>query len=157
MYTPPSIEGTIVQPGIHGGNEWGGPAYDPETNTAFVNVNDFPFVLKLDLIKPDQIADDSDHGKTIYGAECAYCHGSNRGGGTGPRLSPMRLNGEELRHILQYGRGAMPAFPYFSEDKVDKLVSFLLSKHTLRHILFFHDPNHPVSYTHLTLPTILLV
>ena len=128
MYTPPSIEGTIVQPGIHGGNEWGGPAYDPETNTAFVNVNDFPFVLKLDLIKPDQIADDSDHGKTIYGAECAYCHGSNRGGGTGPRLMPMRLNGEELRHILQYGRGAMPAFPYFSEDKVDKLVSFLLSK-----------------------------
>ena len=91
-------------------------------------MNDFPFVLKLDLIKPDQIADDSDHGKTIYGAECAYCHGSNRGGGTGPRLMPMRLNGEELRHILQYGRGAMPAFPYFSEDKVDKLVSFLLSK-----------------------------
>ena len=62
MYTPPSIEGTIVQPGIHGGNEWGGPAYDPETNTAFVNVNDFPFLLTLELIKPDQIAEEDWHG-----------------------------------------------------------------------------------------------
>ena len=61
MYTPPSIEGTIVQPGIHGGNEWGGPAYDPETNTAFVNVNDFPFLLTLELIKPDQIAEEDWH------------------------------------------------------------------------------------------------
>ena len=58
MYTPPSVEGTIVQPGIHGGNEWGGPAYDPETNTAYVNVNDFPFLLTLELIKPDQVADE---------------------------------------------------------------------------------------------------
>ena len=58
MYTPPSVEGTIVQPGIHGGNEWGGPAFDPETNTAYVNVNDFPFLLTLELIKPDQIAEE---------------------------------------------------------------------------------------------------
>jgi len=58
MYTPPSVEGTIVQPGIHGGNEWGGPAFDPETNTAYVNVNDFPFLLTLELIKPDQVADE---------------------------------------------------------------------------------------------------
>ena len=58
MYTPPSVEGTIVQPGIHGGNEWGGPAFDPETNTAYVNVNDFPFLLTLELIRPDQIAEE---------------------------------------------------------------------------------------------------
>ena len=62
MYTPPSIEGTIVQPGIHGGNEWGGPAFDPETNIAYVNVNDFPFILTLDLIHPDQFADMTETG-----------------------------------------------------------------------------------------------
>ena len=42
MYTPPSIEGTIVQPGIHGGNEWGGQLLI-ETNVAYVNVNDILF------------------------------------------------------------------------------------------------------------------
>jgi quinoprotein glucose dehydrogenase len=128
MYTPPSVEGTIVQPGIHGGNEWGGPAFDPETNTAYVNVNDFPFVLTLDLIKPDQMADVSDHGKTIYGAECAYCHGANREGGTGLPLNQLTYSADELKNILKNGRGAMPAFPYFSEDKLDQVISFLLSK-----------------------------
>ena len=128
MYTPPSIEGTIVQPGIHGGNEWGGPAFDPETNIAYVNVNDFPFILTLDLIQPDQVADSTDQGRTIYSAQCAFCHGADRQGGTGGPLDSLALSTDELMDVITQGRNAMPAYPFFEEEQLDKVVAFLQSE-----------------------------
>tara|TARA_R110002049_G_scaffold25557_3_gene89627 strand:+ start:13672 stop:15996 length:2325 start_codon:yes stop_codon:yes gene_type:complete len=129
MYTPPSIEGTIVQPGIHGGNEWGGPAFDPETNIAYVNVNDFPFILTLDPMQPDQFSDMSDlqRGNTIYSGQCAVCHGTERQGGIGLPLDNLSYSADELKDIITHGRNAMPAFQYFEDDELDYLVSYLLS------------------------------
>ena len=130
MYTPPSVEGTIVQPGIHGGNEWGGPAFDPETNIAYVNVNDFPFILTLDLIHPDQFADmtETAQGRTIYLAACAACHGADLQGGVAVALDNTTLNSDELRDVITQGVNAMPAFPVFDEDELDNVVAFLQSE-----------------------------
>ena len=129
MYTPPSIEGTIVQPGIHGGNEWGGPAFDPETNIAYVNVNDFPFTLTLIPMPPDQFADMSDlqRGKTIYNGQCAACHGAERQGATGMPLLDMAYSDDELKQIITQGRNAMPSFQYFKDEDLNYLVAFLNS------------------------------
>ena len=130
MYTPPSIEGTIVQPGIHGGNEWGGPAFDPETNIAYVNVNDFPFILTLDLIDPDQFEDmtETAQGRTIYLAACAACHGADRQGGVAVALANTTLSADELREVITQGVNAMPAFPTLDEDELDNVVAFLQSE-----------------------------
>ncbi len=130
MYTPPSVEGTIVQPGIHGGNEWGGPAYDPETNTAFVNVNDFPFVLTLDPMQPDQFENMTplQRGQTSFNTQCAVCHGADRKGGTGSALNNLALSSDSLETVITQGRKAMPAFPNLSEDELNNLVSFLQSE-----------------------------
>lgn len=128
MYTPPSTEGTIVQPGIHGGNEWGGPAFDPETNIAYVNVNDFPFILTLDLIPPDQYSDATTQGKTLYSAECAFCHGSDREGGIGPALDNLELGTEAIKKVITQGRNAMPAFQSFGESELDQIIAFLQSE-----------------------------
>lgn len=35
LYTPPSAEGTIVRPGVWGGANWGGGAYDPDTGLLY--------------------------------------------------------------------------------------------------------------------------
>ena len=128
MYTPPSLQGTIVQPGIHGGNEWGGPAFDPTTNIAYVNVNDFPFILTLELIKPDELASDVDRGMALYSGQCAYCHGPDRQGGTGVPLVNLTLSSDELRDVIIHGRNAMPAFASLVEEELDQLVAFLESK-----------------------------
>ena len=125
MYTPPSEQGTIVQPGIHGGNEWGGPAFDPETNLAYVNVNDFPFILTLELITPDQLASDVDKGRAIYSAECAWCHGANREGGTGVALDNLALDHDALVTVISQGRNGMPAFPAFGTEELDQVIAFL--------------------------------
>ena len=34
MYEPPNLQGTIIFPGVDGGGEWGGPAFDPATGAA---------------------------------------------------------------------------------------------------------------------------
>lgn len=47
IYTPPSLQGSIEQPGYGGGAEWGGLAFDPASETAVINTNDVPMVVAL--------------------------------------------------------------------------------------------------------------
>ena len=44
---PPSVEGTIVIPGLHGGATWAGASFDPETGWLFVNGNNDPWLATL--------------------------------------------------------------------------------------------------------------
>ena len=39
MWNPPSLQGTVVFPGLDGGSEWGGPSFDPETGILYINAN----------------------------------------------------------------------------------------------------------------------
>jgi quinoprotein glucose dehydrogenase len=45
MYNPPSLQGTVVFPGLDGGAEWGGPSFDPETGILYINANEMPWVI----------------------------------------------------------------------------------------------------------------
>lgn len=40
IYTPPSLEGTLMMPSYGGGSNWGGIAFDPASQTAVVNASD---------------------------------------------------------------------------------------------------------------------
>ena len=44
MFDPPNLEGTIIFPGVDGGGEWGGPAFDPATGLLYVNSNEMPWL-----------------------------------------------------------------------------------------------------------------
>ena len=45
MFTPPSLEGTIIQPGMV--SNWGGGAFDPESNLLITNVRRFQLFIGL--------------------------------------------------------------------------------------------------------------
>ncbi len=49
LFTPPSREGTLIRPGLEGGADWAGGAFDPETGVLYVKVNDDPMLLFPDL------------------------------------------------------------------------------------------------------------
>ena len=49
LFTPPSREGTIMRPGVIGGADWGGGAFDPVTGTLYVKVNNDPSLLFPDI------------------------------------------------------------------------------------------------------------
>jgi len=47
IYTPPSLQGTLMLPSYGGGMNWGGIAFDPQTQTAVANSNEFATVVAL--------------------------------------------------------------------------------------------------------------
>ena len=113
FYTPPSREGTIVLPGFDGGGEWGGAAVDPETAVLYVNASDVPWIAAMResaRIPPSTGAPRT--GAAVYAGTCAACH-DNRGGARGaPALAGVaqRLSRDEVRGIIDWGRGFMPSF-----------------------------------------------
>jgi quinoprotein glucose dehydrogenase len=54
LYTPPSVQGTIVRPGIIGGANWGGGSFDPDTGMLYVKTSNQPFVVSI--VEPDRSA-----------------------------------------------------------------------------------------------------
>jgi quinoprotein glucose dehydrogenase len=46
-FTPPSLRGTIVVPGLHGGATWSGASFDPTSGLLYVNSNDQPNLVTL--------------------------------------------------------------------------------------------------------------
>lgn len=52
LFTPPSFQGTIMLPGLIGGANWGGAAFDPETGMLFVKTTNLSAIARLQ--KPDR-------------------------------------------------------------------------------------------------------
>jgi quinoprotein glucose dehydrogenase len=48
LYTPPSMQGTVMRPGVIGGANWGGGAFDPATGYLYVkSSSNTPAILRL--------------------------------------------------------------------------------------------------------------
>lgn len=47
LYTPPTLEGTLILPGILGGANWGGGAFDPETGLLYVKTSKQPWIARV--------------------------------------------------------------------------------------------------------------
>jgi quinoprotein glucose dehydrogenase len=67
LYTPPSVQGTVVLPGVLGGANWGGGAFDPETGRLFVKTTRSPAIFKIEAFdKSKQPADRLDEVDADY-------------------------------------------------------------------------------------------
>ncbi|MEO7520828.1 MAG: c-type cytochrome, partial [Gemmatimonas sp.] len=120
-FTPPNTKGTIIFPGVDGGGEWGGPAFDPATGLLYVNSNEMAWLLKL-VPRSDS---------SLYQANCAGCHGEKREGGAGgPSLIDItaRRSREELLKVIREGTGRMPAFGGAMDGgAMNDIVTYLLT------------------------------
>jgi quinoprotein glucose dehydrogenase len=102
-FEPPNARGTILFPGVDGGGEWGGPAFDPATGLLYVNANEMAWLLKL-VPRSD---------RSLYAANCAGCHGdARRGSAMAPSLVGVatRRTREQITQVIREGTGRMPAF-----------------------------------------------
>jgi quinoprotein glucose dehydrogenase len=48
IYTPPSLQGTVVLPGVWGGANWGGGAFDPASGRLYVKTTRSPGIFKME-------------------------------------------------------------------------------------------------------------
>ncbi|MYC90487.1 MAG: pyrroloquinoline quinone-dependent dehydrogenase [Gemmatimonadetes bacterium] len=53
LFEPPSLEGTIAMPGILGGGNWGGAAFDPRSGFLYVKSSEEPSLLKIAPADPE--------------------------------------------------------------------------------------------------------
>ena len=120
LFAPPSTEGTIIYPGVDGGAEWGGAAFDPETALLFVNSNEMPWIVRL-IPNTDT---------SLYNAKCASCHRADRRGTpAAPTLIDIgtRKTREQLIDVIRHGTGRMPGYPDLGAKNTNDLVDFLLT------------------------------
>jgi quinoprotein glucose dehydrogenase len=150
MWNPPSVQGTLQNPGWNGGTEWGGPSYDPTTGIMYVNANESPWVVQMsDINKPDTtsratVRTNLQVGKSLFEAQCAGCHGvDRRGGETNPALAanPSLIGiekGSNLNRSIKYdeasfkslittGRNNMPPFMHLAEEQKTAIASYVLN------------------------------
>ncbi|MGH3823002.1 MAG: pyrroloquinoline quinone-dependent dehydrogenase, partial [Pseudonocardiaceae bacterium] len=59
MFTPPSVQGSLIFPGNIGGMHWGGFAFDPHRERVIVNTNRVATIVRL--IPRDQVSDESNN------------------------------------------------------------------------------------------------
>jgi quinoprotein glucose dehydrogenase len=131
QFMPPSVQGTVLYPGMDGGAEWGGAAFDASTGLFYVNANQVPWVIKMKKNASTLGKDILSLGTSVYISKCANCHGIERKGqGTAfPSLIDLnkKYDTPKLTALLQTGKNAMPAFDYLSEKERNALISFLLN------------------------------
>ncbi len=127
QFLPPSREGTIIFPGFDGGAEWGGPSYDPDTETLYVNANEMPWILTMVDVR---LKEDAWAGISLYRTHCATCHGIDRGGDghVFPSLRNLqnKYTKESLKALMASGKGVMPAFTHLADNDRDAIARYVL-------------------------------
>ncbi|HVZ48253.1 MAG TPA: PQQ-binding-like beta-propeller repeat protein [Gemmatimonadaceae bacterium] len=118
-FTPPTEKGTIIFPGVDGGGEYGGPAFDPETGLLYVNSNEMGWVLKI--VPREE--------RSLFGAYCAECHGP-KNTPVAPTLTGVarRLSREQIVAAIRGGTGRMPAFATtLGDSAVAQLADYVMT------------------------------
>jgi len=77
IYTPPSLQGSIMFPGNAGGSNWGGIAVDPDRQLAFVRTSDLPWIVRL-IPRADFQAEREADPKHEYGPQVGTPYGMRR-------------------------------------------------------------------------------
>ena len=137
IFTPPSTKGTIVLPGYDGGAEWGGPAFDPETQLLYVNTNEMSWILEMvENKKNNQLLQTNyDAGKMIYTQNCMKCHGTEmQGGGNYPSLigAAKKYNTQTFSQLIKNGRRMMPGNNVLTHTEKMALASYVLDIKTVQ-------------------------
>lgn len=119
--------------GIHGGAEWTGASFDPETGFLYVTSNElpwFPTVSRIPLTSNEGDAPPSE-GRKVYQQHCMVCHGSAREGiGVNPPLIQVhkRKTETEIRTLLKTGKNLMPAAEMLDENMTKDLLDYILGR-----------------------------
>ena len=127
IYDPPNLNGSIIVPSAHGGANWGGASYNPNSGVLFVNSHDMPWFLKLTETKNLQ-SDNHLKGEELYSKYCSACHGLNRMGTSyGPDIT-NKVNSSSVEYLdgfIKRGAEPMPSFKHLPQVQIDAIISYI--------------------------------
>jgi quinoprotein glucose dehydrogenase len=131
IFIPPGFTPSVALPEFNGGSEWGGAAFDPETNTLIVNASNHAKWIQMVSAKPQSELSLHELGQHLYRVICSNCHGfGNPRNPASPGLATLktvkqRLSLAQVRELIEKGRGQMPSFATFSEIEKRAVLAFL--------------------------------
>jgi quinoprotein glucose dehydrogenase len=147
MFEPLSPEGTVFYPGLDGGAEWGGPAFDPESGWIYINANEIPWLISSrDLLKnPPKQETVMDAGIRLYNQHCSACHGPDRKGtGNFPALIDIhkKYSQPDIIDLIGAGRRMMPAINIQPNEK-EAITTFILGMKSDKKFIPVTRPSDP--------------
>lgn len=118
-------QNTLLSPGMDGGVEWGGGAFDPETQLFFVNVSNMPEFTSL----VENTAAPQNTGRDLYALHCAACHGTTLQGSP-PNIPPLegianRRSLEEINAVIREGSGQMDGYAHLGQAAIASLLQYV--------------------------------
>lgn len=74
--------------------------------------------------------DNASAAEDIFKSNCASCHGADLSGGAGPDLTKVGSDhsADDIKDIIQNGKGGMPAQKQVTGDDLDTLANWLADK-----------------------------
>ncbi|HYG40713.1 MAG TPA: PQQ-binding-like beta-propeller repeat protein [Cytophagales bacterium] len=132
IFIPPSKQGTLIFPGFDGGAEWGGNAFDPASNVLYLNSNEMPWILTM--VDVGGSGNEVSKIQKTYTLNCAPCHGIDRMGDQHAFPSLVKIgekySKEDVRRIINSGKGRMPSFKQIPEEEKKRLIDYLFEVET---------------------------
>jgi len=130
IFTPPSLGGHVLFPGMSGGMEYHGASFDPSTGMLYVNVNESSNVMRMlpmTSVKDESKLSEYEKGKLLYQLNCSVCHGLELKGAPSviPSLANSPKSDSELMATIKQGRGAMPSFGSISDERLKGILDYL--------------------------------
>jgi quinoprotein glucose dehydrogenase len=137
LFTPIGFGEAIHMPGNNGGSNWGSTSSNPTSGTVYVISYDIPAIMRL--LSPLEAAARGRRGgaagpalpgQAVFQQNCQPCHGANRAGTpNGANLIGVasRLSADDIRSIVQNGRGRMPPMPHVTQTDLNDVVTFVLT------------------------------
>lgn len=148
LYSPPSLQETVVLPGYDGGAQWGGASFDPDSGLLYVNSSDVPFTLQMMQLDGGM----SSVGRNTYLRMCAGCHGADLKG-DGGNIPPVanisaRYTLSAAYQIIRQGRGRMPGFSQLSFSEAMPLLNYLVEGQAMPDAVGSSPPAEEGTYLH---------
>lgn len=131
IFTPPGFEKLVIAPQFNGGSEWPGAAFDPDGNVLYLNSSNEAEWISMEKSELESRIALPELGQKIYQAICSNCHGlDNTGKIAGIELPALRnvkdrLSRDEVRKVIDEGRGQMPSFGSFLDLEKESILAFL--------------------------------
>jgi quinoprotein glucose dehydrogenase len=154
MFTPQSKTTTIQLPGLDGGNDWGGPSFDPETGMLYVNANEMGWLMTMrdNAPAPPKKENYAQAGLRLYSRHCLQCHGADKKGtGNYPTLIGVqtRYTDSTALELLNTGRRMMPSFKHITDEERKAIVGYLLGSKDAEKKEFVRPPQATDSFFNL--------
>lgn len=127
---PPGLKKSVLFPGFYGGANWGGGAFDPQTNLYYINAMAAPHIVQVKAVEVDK-GSSVGRGELLFRQQCSGCHGLDMQGfyPYAPALTGIaeRSNKRDAMTVIREGKGRMMPFPQLGRHDLDALVDYVFA------------------------------